>query len=360
MPLNERGRTFESGKALSNDLRRSIIDEVVLAGGNIVTGYFPGTYQAVATKFRVARSTVRKVWKNFCDDYVETAMPSGGPNRNRDKLTGEDLELIEALKIQRGSISLSEICEELEALGLQENISASTISRAIKNKMPSGKRYSRKKITHLAKERFTPENMLYTQLFINYVSSKDPYTLKFFDEAGVRIPEVGTRLYGDSPVGERCVEVTRKCPSPNHTLNALTSLYDGVAYFSILDGPTNTAEFLNFFDEVCQSTSPTTERPLLEIGDTVIMDNLSCHHFEGGEILEDIFNDMGIELLYTPVYSPDLNPVEHVFAKVKNALNFDLLPVVHYDNKMAIYEANGLISSSDVHGFYKNTDYLFV
>ena len=69
MPLNERGRTFESGnKALSNDLRRSIIDEVVLAGGNIVTDYFPGTYQAVATKFRVARSTVRKVWKNFCDD----------------------------------------------------------------------------------------------------------------------------------------------------------------------------------------------------------------------------------------------------------------------------------------------------
>ena len=92
------GRTFESGKALSNDLRRSTIDEVVLAGGNIVTGCFPETYQAVATKFRVARSTVRKVWKNFCDDYVETAMPSGGPNRNRDKLTGEDLELIEAFK----------------------------------------------------------------------------------------------------------------------------------------------------------------------------------------------------------------------------------------------------------------------
>lgn len=83
------------------------------------------------------------------------------------------------------------------------------------------------------------------------------------------------------------------------------------------------------------------------------MDNLSCHHFEGGEILEDIFDDTGIELLYTPIYSPDLNPGE-------NALNFDLLPVVHYDIKMAIYKANGLISSSDVHGFYKNTDYLFV
>lgn len=96
----------------------------------------------------------------------------------------------------------------------QENVSASTVSRAIKNKMKSCKRYSMEKITHLAKERFTPENMLYTQSFMNYVSSKNPYTLKFFDEAGIRIPEVGTRLYGHAPVGERA-EVTRKCPSPN-------------------------------------------------------------------------------------------------------------------------------------------------
>ena len=292
MPLNNRGRTFESGKALSNDLRRCLKDEIVSTGGNTITGYFPGTYEAVATKFRVARSVVRKVWKNFCNDNIESAMPKGGPNRNLDKLTGEDLELIETLKVQRGSISLSEICQELVDLGLQDNISASTVSRAIKTTMPSGKRYSRKRITHSAKERFTPENMLYTQLFMNYVSSKDPYTIKFFDEAGVKIPKVGKRLYGHSPVGERCVEIIRKCPSPNYTLNALTSLYDGVAYFNILDGPTNTVEFLNFFDEVCQNTSPTTERPLLEIGDTEIMDNLSCHHFEGGEILEDIFNDM--------------------------------------------------------------------
>ena len=125
MPLNNGGRTFECGKALSNDLRRSSIDEIVSTGGNT----FSGTYEAVATKFRVARSTVRKVWKNFCNDNIESAMPKGCPNRNLDKLTGEDLELIETLKVQRGSISLSEICQELVLdRGLQENISASTVS----------------------------------------------------------------------------------------------------------------------------------------------------------------------------------------------------------------------------------------
>ena len=140
----------------------------------------------------------------------------------------------------------------------------------------------------------------------------------------------------------------------------MTSLYDGMSYFNILDGPTNTIQFLNFFEEVCQNTSPTTERPLLECGDTVIMDNLSCHHFEGGEMLENVFNEMGIELLYTPVYSPDLNPAENVFSKVKNLLNFDLSTVVHYDIKLAVNEAVNLVSSTDMHGIYRNTSYMFV
>ena len=189
--------------------------------------------------------------------------------------------------------------------------------------MPSGKIYLRKKVTHLVKERFTHTNMVYTHLFVNYVNSKDTYTVKFF-EAGIKIPSVGTRLYRHSAVGERCVEVICKCPSPNYMLNAMTLLYNGVSYFSILDVPTNTIQFLNFFKEVCQNTSPTTERPLLEYEDTIIVDYLSCHHSEGGEMLEDLFIEMGIELLYTSIYLPDLNPAENGFDKVKNALNFDL------------------------------------
>ena len=141
----------------------------------------------------------------------------------------------------------------------------------------------------------------------------------------------------------------------------MTLLYDGVAYFNVFNGPTNTIQFLNFFDEVCEKTSPATERPLLECGDTVIMDNLSCHHYEGGEVLEDFLGEMGIELyIYTPIYSPDLNPAENVFSKVKNVLNYDLLPLVNYDIKIAINEAIDTVSSLDMHGFYKNTSYIFV
>ena len=119
----------------------------------------------------------------------------------------------------RGSTHLGEIYSILDEIGDVENISVSSISRAIKSKLLSGKRYTRKKITHVAKERFTHDNMVYTQLFIDYLSSKDPTKVKCFDEAGVKTPDIGTRSYGHAPVGERCVEITKKVESPNVTLN---------------------------------------------------------------------------------------------------------------------------------------------
>ena len=57
--------------------------------------------------------------------------------------------------------------------------------------MPSGKKYSRKKISHIARERLTYDNVLYTQLFIDYLKSQDVRTVKFFDEAGIKVPDVG-------------------------------------------------------------------------------------------------------------------------------------------------------------------------
>ena len=68
------------------------------------------------------------------------------------------------------------------------------------------------------------ENIVYTQLFINYLAIKDPAKIKFFDKAGVKMPEIGTHLYGSSPVSEQCVQVVKKVESPNATLNWLISV----------------------------------------------------------------------------------------------------------------------------------------
>ena len=64
--------------------------------------------------------------------------------------------------------------------------------------------------------------MAYTLLFVDYVYAKDPYTLKNFDECGVKPPSNNTRKYGHAPIGERAIKVTRYAQNPNTTVNLLT------------------------------------------------------------------------------------------------------------------------------------------
>jgi hypothetical protein len=245
--VNKKGRVYRPGKSLDGDLRRLILDKCLTGGGDRLTGELPISMKIVADEVQVTVNTVSRVWRRFCSDSMEDPLSSGGDFSS--KLTAGDLELIETLKTVKGSIHLRELYAILEEFGdIAGQISLSTISRAIKTKLLSGQCYSRKRVTNIASERFTRENMLYTQLFINYLSLKDPRKIKFFDESGVKTPDVGTRRYGHAPVGKRCVEVNRKSESPNLTLNLLVSL-NGVEYFNIIDGATNTIQFWNFFSE---------------------------------------------------------------------------------------------------------------
>ena len=279
MNVNAKGRTYTQGKSLDGDFRHLIIDHYLSSGGNPVNGYLPVTYKSIADTYCVNLNTVVKIWNKFCDTVQVDCGRKGGGDRCS-KLSEGDLEFIEILKTGKGSIQLREIYSILEEVGDTESISLSSISRAVKSKL-----LSRKQITHIAAERFTPENMIYTQLFIDYLSSKDPSQIKFFDEAGVKMPNVGTRLYGNVPSGERCVEVTRKMESPNVTLNMLISV-QRPEYFTLLDGATDTIRFWDFFGEACQAADPVSGRPALDVGDIVVMDNLAVYHYEGGEILQ--------------------------------------------------------------------------
>ena len=216
--------------------------------------------------------------------------PRGGDRSS--KFSKGDLKLLEVLKKMQSTTQLNELYSVLEEFGDCGGVSLSAISRAIKSRLLSGKRYTRKRITSIAFERFTDENMMYTQLFVNYLSSKDPRRIKFFDEAGVKTPDVGTRLYGNAPSGERCVEIVRKAEAPNFTLNLLISV-NGPEYYNILDGPTDIVRFWDFFWEASQTANEITRCPALEVGDIIVMDNLAVHHYEGGQLLEEVLAEMG-------------------------------------------------------------------
>jgi len=116
-----------------------------------------------------------------------------------------------------------------------------------------------------------------------------------------------TRLYGWSPIGERCVD--RTLDGRWQTMTMLSAIrLDGVMQDAtvLLDGPMNSATFLAYTQQ-CLA-------PSLRPGDVLIMDNLSSH--KAARIREAI-EAVGATLWYLPPYSPDLNPIEMLWSKVK-------------------------------------------
>ena len=77
----------------------------------------------------------------------------------------------------------------------------------------------------------------------------------------------------------------------------------------LLDGPINGASFLTYVE--------TTLLPTLRPGDIVVMDNLGSHK---GKAIRQAIRSAGAKLFFLPKYSPDLNPIEQVFAKLKHLL----------------------------------------
>ena len=198
--------------------------------------------------------------------------------RDLEKVSFGDSVLLETIVGTSEITSLEEIQRELELSGDCGRVSLPTISRHIRNALPSGNKHTRKRVSKLAQERFTEDNIIYTQLYIDYIHQKDPMKIKFFDESGFRLPEARLRHYGYAPSGLPCVEIQRYMATPNLTFNFLAGL-DGVNYANTIDGATNTIEFLCFFEEAVNAVDPATGRPVLEVDDLIIVDNLPAHHW---------------------------------------------------------------------------------
>ena len=117
-----------------------------------------------------------------------------------------------------------------------------------------------------------------------------------------------TRLYGRSEIGERCLA---KVPYGHwQTATFIAALrHDRLSAPWLLDGPMDGEAFLIYVREVLG--------PELQPGDMVIIDNLSCHKVQG---VAEAIAARGAQLCYLPAYSPDLNPIEMAFSKLKALL----------------------------------------
>ena len=130
--------------------------------------------------------------------------------------------------------------------------------------------------------------------------------LVFLDETWAKTNM--TRLYGRAPVGERLVDHTPHAHWINVTY-VCGLKHNGVIAPYAFVGSMNKQRFLDYLRRHLL--------PALGRGDILVMDNLASHK---GQDVEQLLASVGAKVLYLPAYSPDLNPVEPSFSKLKTIL----------------------------------------
>jgi transposase len=125
----------------------------------------------------------------------------------------------------------------------------------------------------------------------------------FLDECGVTTDLL--RRYGRSPRGTRLHDHTPCSHWQTHIVVAALRL-DGLAAPAVFDGPIDTPTFRAYAEQVLV--------PTLRPGDVVVLDNLAVH--KQPEV-RDAIEAVGARVRFLPPYSPDFNPIEQLFAKLK-------------------------------------------
>lgn len=130
--------------------------------------------------------------------------------------------------------------------------------------------------------------------------------LVFLDESGVNTDL--TRRYGRAPSTQRAVDHT-PLNTPKTTTVLSSIRLDGEKIFTTYQGGTTGERFIQYLKE--------TLLPTLRTGDIVVMDNMRSHHVKA---VREILEAEGMKVLYLPPYSPDLNPIEKMWSKMKASL----------------------------------------
>ncbi len=176
------------------------------------------------------------------------------------------------------------------------------------------------------------------------VAGIDPSRFRFVDECGSNTAMVRARAR--APRGQRAVASVPRNRGHNTTIIAsigLAGRLDSAAM--TLSGATDSAAFELYVEKVLC--------PTLVPGEIVAMDNLSAHKRPR---IRELIEGRGCELWYLPSYSPDLNPIEEAFSKLKALLN-KAAARTQEALLAAIGEALAAITAQDAAGYYAHCGY---
>jgi transposase len=152
-------------------------------------------------------------------------------------------------------------------------------------------------------------------------------------------------VYGYSLRGERLRLKVPRNRGKNTTLLASITLLGGMGETMAVEGSTDREVFESYVEHALA--------PTLEAGQVVLMDNLSAHK---PARVRQLIEERGCELIYLPAYSPDFNPIEEAFSKIKGKLR-----QAGARTKDALVEVLGealsAVSAQDAQGYFEHAGY---
>lgn len=171
----------------------------------------------------------------------------------------------------------------------------------------------------------------------------DPRRLVFIDESGANITLVPR--FGRAPKGQRCAGSVPRGHYRHLTLFASLSL-SGMEASMILEGAADRDAFRVYVEQVLV--------PTLKPRQLVILDNLSVHKQAP---LRRAIEGAGCRVLFLPTYSPDFNPIEQAFAKIKQILRRAQARTTEALDE-AIGNAIERVTQTDASGFFRGCGYV--
>jgi transposase len=282
----DRTLTFLEGvpimKAYSHDLRQRVVSLCD-------AGLWSHTH--IASLLHVSTAWIRRLLQRRRETGSIAALPhGGGPSP---KLGKQDFEEVQLLVEERPDATLEEL---RQSLGV--NVSVSTIHRVL-----AALRLTRKKKTLRAAEQDKKDLARKRAKWHRQAKQLDPERLVFIDESGANTSM--TRLYGRAPVGERVYDSVPQGSWKTMTMVAALRSDTVTAPF-MFEGATDTAAFGTYVEQVLV--------PQLRQGDVVVMDNLPTHK---GLRIKKAIRAVGADVKFLPPYSPDFNPIEKLWSKIK-------------------------------------------
>ena len=312
-------------KAYSLDLRQKIIE--TYQNEEI-------TQKELAKRFRVSQSFITKLLRR----YRETGEIGPKPFRGgvQLKLNPEQITILAELIEKNNDATLEELCVIIK---IETGVA---ISRATMGRMTNKLKYTYKKKTLHPSEKETERVQKLRVEFWEKIRSIPPEDLVFIDESGLNL--AFTRLYARALKGQRARGDSPSKRGKNVSTIGAISEKEIIASINIL-GAANGIIFEAFII--------TMVVPKLWKGAHVVVDNSTIH--KGIEI-EKAIEEVGAKLIFLPPYSPEFNPIENLWSKVKSSLRSQK-PRTYRELQEATEKAFELVSPQDIQNWFVHCCY---